>query len=568
MLQLNLSSVSESVMDTRSAPAPSGDTAGKSSFAEVIQDQGQLKDKTTAPGKLSGAEAKGKITAASAGDEMPSQEETAQDAEQVAADAKLDVKEIGSKKSKAESAKQGDEDVDFLQHLQASLSADTAIRTTPVSPEVSVTVDIQADEPEADPAAVSAGAASSGKKLPSSLAQCLVPEEGAEGTQEMPAGEGSCAPAIQSSQSPVMPRQTGELPGEVLVASGMELASEGDEASLEQLQQGAAAAPENGKSVTAASQLQTQVDTAALSSAGNPVDKAALTSFFSLNHAGAAEKTLSAVATAPDEAETTQVSSLAKSGASGKTDKKETLSLLSSVDKEATATPSDKAGEASLSSQVAGKGDAVATAAVTTTATPETMTGAISSHSPLQRAATAEHGAATSENNQLLSTKASETYRELAAVDLGSSGRGAQQLAERVSLMIGQKWHEAELELEPLGLGKMQIQLSVGQDQQASVQFVVQQQHSREAVEQTLPRLKEMLAQQGIQLTQSSVQQQSSQQGQTHSGQQQGLAHSGEQGQRSGGRGAQGGENGAETTGSVQNLLIQRSHDTGIDFYA
>ena len=152
-------------------------------------------------------------------------------------------------------------------------------------------------------------------------------------------------------------------------------------------------------------------------------------------------------------------------------------------------------------------------------------------------------------------------------MDLGNSSHGAQQLAERVSLMIGQKWHEAELELEPLGLGKMQIQLSVGQDQQASVQFVVQQQHSREAVEQTLPRLKEMLAQQGIQLTQSSVQQQSQQQGQSHTGQQ-GLANSGEQGQRGGSRGSQGGENGAETTGSVQNLLIQRSNDTGIDFYA
>jgi Flagellar hook-length control protein len=556
MLQLNISSVSEPVMDTRSAPVQSGDAAGKSSFAEVIKDQGKPDEKTTAQGKLSSSESKGKPEALASGDTAPSQEEAAQ----VADDDKLDIKE--SKKSKADSAKQSEEDVDFLQHLQDSLSADTAIRANTVTAVVTTAATaVKSDEPQADPDAGSTEAASDatgGKKLPSSLNQCLVPEHGEESVK---GEDGECA-----AVTPGTAHEPADLPSEL--ASGIDQSVQGSEEGKDHPEQQTTSSSREHKSASATSPLQAQVDTSTSSQAGNQVDKGALTSFFSLNHAGAAEKALSPVETASEAAETTQVNSLAKSSTSGKTGKAQGLSLLTAEDKEGPATSADKAGEGSVSSQLVSKGETIPTGAVTTTATPENMAGAISSHSALQRTASTEHGTVGAGDNSHLSSKAADTYRELASVDLGSGNRGAQQLAERVSLMIGQKWHEAELELEPMGLGKMQIQLSVGQDQQASVQFVVQQQHSREAVEQTLPRLKEMLAQQGIQLTQSSVQQQSQQQGQQQSGQQQGLANSGEQGQRSGGRSSQGGETGAETTGSVQNLLIQRSHDTGIDFYA
>ena len=43
------------------------------------------------------------------------------------------------------------------------------------------------------------------------------------------------------------------------------------------------------------------------------------------------------------------------------------------------------------------------------------------------------------------------------------------------------KWHEAEIQLEPQGLGKMNIQLSIDQDQKANVQFVVQQGNAHSA---------------------------------------------------------------------------------------
>ena len=556
MLQLNLSSVSESVMDTRSAPAPAGDTAGKSSFADVIKDQGKTDDKTVAQGKLSGAEAKGKTAEAQDGKAADSQDEAAQttDTEPLA------IKESASKKSKADSAKQGDEDVDFLQHLQDSLSADTAIRANPQVPVVmTATVAVKSNESdEADKAGSTeaANSTSGGKKLPPSLEQCLVPENGQESVKE---GEAEC-----SVMTPGSAQKATNLPGEL--ASNVEQSVPGSEEGQEQSGQQAASSRENSKSAKADLLSQPQQDSASPSPAANSLDKGALTSFFSLNHAGEAEKALSPVATAPDAEETTSVTSLAKS--SGKTGKASALLLQGSEEKEGAAAPAEKSADGSVSALSVGKAEAAPAGTGASNTTPETMTGAITTHAGGQRTVVAEQGSvAVSENGHQLSSRAADAYRELASVDLGNSSHGAQQLAERVSLMIGQKWHEAELELEPLGLGKMQIQLSVGQDQQASVQFVVQQQHSREAVEQTLPRLKEMLAQQGIQLTQSSVQQQSQQQGQSHTGQQ-GLANSGEQGQRGGSRGSQGGENGAETTGSVQNLLIQRSNDTGIDFYA
>ena len=52
----------------------------------------------------------------------------------------------------------------------------------------------------------------------------------------------------------------------------------------------------------------------------------------------------------------------------------------------------------------------------------------------------------------------------------------------------------------------MQIRVNVS-GESASVSFVVQSQHARDVLEQATPRLKEMLEEQGIQLGQSSVEQ-------------------------------------------------------------
>ena len=151
----------------------------------------------------------------------------------------------------------------------------------------------------------------------------------------------------------------------------------------------------------------------------------------------------------------------------------------------------------------------------------------------------------------------------MSAVHLSNAQQAAPELAERMTLMIGQKWHEAEIQLEPQGLGKMSIQLSIDQDQKASVQFVVQQGNARELLEQALPKLRDMLASQGVQLGQTSVQQQAA-------GQQQSQNQQAQQGEaREGGNGwGHRGQNSQGEVVDVQNLAIHSTGAAGIDFYA
>ncbi|WP_368220387.1 flagellar hook-length control protein FliK [Aeromonas sp. R7-2] len=144
-----------------------------------------------------------------------------------------------------------------------------------------------------------------------------------------------------------------------------------------------------------------------------------------------------------------------------------------------------------------------------------------------------------------------------------------EQLHHKVNLMLADKLQQAEIQLDPLGLGKMKIQIQMDASSQASVHFVVQHGQTREMLEQAMPRLRDMLAGQGIQLGQTVVQQQAQQQAfqqQGHSSSQ-GQSGFGDQG-RQGGNG--GGSDGREAEGSARNLtlLVESANDAGIDFYA
>ncbi len=96
----------------------------------------------------------------------------------------------------------------------------------------------------------------------------------------------------------------------------------------------------------------------------------------------------------------------------------------------------------------------------------------------------------------------------------------AQQIKDRVMVQIQHKLQTAEVQLHPEDLGAMQIKLNLQQDQ-LSVQFVVQQGAAKEALEQQMPKLRDLLEQQGIALADSEIEERSSQQqerGQGHSG--------------------------------------------------
>lgn len=84
----------------------------------------------------------------------------------------------------------------------------------------------------------------------------------------------------------------------------------------------------------------------------------------------------------------------------------------------------------------------------------------------------------------------------------------AESVTQRVALMTGQKLSSARIELDPPELGAMTVKVSLSGDQ-ASVSFASPHAIVREALEQTFPRLQEMLNQQGLQLADAQVSDQS-----------------------------------------------------------
>lgn len=77
-------------------------------------------------------------------------------------------------------------------------------------------------------------------------------------------------------------------------------------------------------------------------------------------------------------------------------------------------------------------------------------------------------------------------------------------LAHRVLLFAGQRVQSAEISLTPGDLGPIRVSLEL-RGQEASVQFNAAHAATRSAIEDALPRLREMLAAQGLQLTQADV---------------------------------------------------------------
>ncbi|MGS2720432.1 flagellar hook-length control protein FliK [Paraglaciecola aestuariivivens] len=98
---------------------------------------------------------------------------------------------------------------------------------------------------------------------------------------------------------------------------------------------------------------------------------------------------------------------------------------------------------------------------------------------------------------------------------------GHQQLAEKVRWMVNTRNLVAEIRLDPAELGSVQVKVAMS-GETATVNFVVQSQHARDAVDTATPRLKEMLAEKGIELGQSSVQQEDNGQSPDEQGE---LAH-------------------------------------------
>lgn len=81
---------------------------------------------------------------------------------------------------------------------------------------------------------------------------------------------------------------------------------------------------------------------------------------------------------------------------------------------------------------------------------------------------------------------------------------------DKVMLMISQKLQQFDITLDPPELGNIHVKVNL-QGEQATVNFVVQNQQAKDAFEQNMHKLKELLAEQGVDVGDANVEQQSQQ---------------------------------------------------------
>ncbi|KZN70532.1 flagellar hook-length control protein FliK [Pseudoalteromonas luteoviolacea] len=130
----------------------------------------------------------------------------------------------------------------------------------------------------------------------------------------------------------------------------------------------------------------------------------------------------------------------------------------------------------------------------------------------------------------------------------------AKMLQEKVNMMINLNNKEAEIRLDPAELGSMQIRIR-SDAEQAQINFVVQNQQAKELLEESMPKLREMLEEQGIELGESNIQQQSEGNSNDDDGEQQGhgkLANEASEAQNN----------------KEQSVTSRKQSDSAIDYYA
>lgn len=140
-----------------------------------------------------------------------------------------------------------------------------------------------------------------------------------------------------------------------------------------------------------------------------------------------------------------------------------------------------------------------------------------------------------------------------------SKEQAGEKLAEQVHMMMSKNLKQIDIRLDPPELGKLHIKLSMNNDQ-ASVQFTVANTQTRDLIEHAMPRLRDLMVQQGVQLAQGSVQQDAQSAGQF---QQQSQSHNGST--QSSFASA---EHDLPAEGEVSELWVNVKAQDGVDFYA
>ncbi|GAA5132155.1 flagellar hook-length control protein FliK [Thalassotalea piscium] len=81
---------------------------------------------------------------------------------------------------------------------------------------------------------------------------------------------------------------------------------------------------------------------------------------------------------------------------------------------------------------------------------------------------------------------------------------------DKVMVMISQKLQQIEIRLDPPELGSMHVKVNL-QNEQAVVSFIVQNQQAKEALEQSMGKLRDMLSESGVDVGDANVEQQQQQ---------------------------------------------------------
>ena len=133
-----------------------------------------------------------------------------------------------------------------------------------------------------------------------------------------------------------------------------------------------------------------------------------------------------------------------------------------------------------------------------------------------------------------------------------SSPKFTEQIAQRIGIMSTEQLQTARIQLDPPELGSLEIKIRVQQDQ-VSVAFSSGHQVVRDALEAQSPRLREMLEQQGVELTDVNV-----------SDQQQQSAGEG----NSEGVPDEGGEDWVDDEMNEEVLITEAQSDSLVDYFA
>ena len=159
-----------------------------------------------------------------------------------------------------------------------------------------------------------------------------------------------------------------------------------------------------------------------------------------------------------------------------------------------------------------------------------------------------------------LSTNAVQTQKSITALNTETIAIYRKDFAnavkDKVMVMINQKIQQVEIQLDPPEMGNVHVRVNL-QNEQAAVQFIVQNQHAKDALEQNMGKLRDMLSENGVDVGDANIEQR-------QPGEQSETAFSDDKNGQQNGNGSE--QITDESHTQVHNVV--KASSTGVDYYA